>query len=82
MCKWELFVVCNHSDKFVDHRHCGDTMFSIYIAYKSLFESLKKKSKKNYYIRRLENFKNDKKKSWGVIKEIIGRAKSAKGSFL
>ena len=54
---------------------------SIYKAYKSLFESLKKKSKKNYYTRRLENYQNDIKKSWDVIKEI-GGAKSAKDSFL
>ena len=43
---------------------------SIYKAYKSLFESLKKKFKKNYYTRRLENYQNDIKKSWDVIKEI------------
>ena len=54
---------------------------SIYKAYKSLFESLKKKSKKIYYTRRLENYQNDIKKSWDVIKEIIVGAKSAKGSF-
>ena len=54
---------------------------SIYKAHKSLFESLKKKSKKNYYTRRLENYQNDIKKSWDVIKEIIAGAKSTKGSF-
>ena len=54
---------------------------SIYKAYKSLFESLKKKSKKIFYTRRLENYQNDIKKSWDVIKEIIGGAKSNKGSF-
>ena len=54
---------------------------SIYKSYKSLFESLKKKSKKNYYTRRLENYQNDIKKSWDVIKEIIVGAKSTKGSF-
>ena len=54
---------------------------SIYKVYKSLFESLKKKSKKNYYTRRLENYQNDIKKSWDVIKEIIMGAKSTKGSF-
>ena len=54
---------------------------NIYKAYKSLFESLKKKSKKNYYTRRLEHYQNDIKKSWDVIKEIIGGAKSTKGIF-
>ena len=54
---------------------------SIYKAYKSLFESLKKKSKKIYYTRRLENYQNDVKKSRDVIKEIIVGAKSTKGRF-
>ena len=35
---------------------------SIYKAYKSLFESLKKNSKKDYYTKRLENYQNDIKK--------------------
>ena len=48
---------------------------------KSLFESLKNKSKKIYDTRRLENYQNDIKKSWDVIKEIIVGAKSTKGSF-
>ena len=54
---------------------------NIYKAYKSLFESLKEKSKKNYYTKRLEIYQNDIKKSWDVIKEIIGGAKSTKGIF-
>ena len=54
---------------------------SIYKAYKSLFESLKRKSKKIYYTRRLENYQNDIKKSWDVIQEIIAGVKSTKGSF-
>ena len=53
---------------------------SIYKAYKSL-QSLKKKSKKVYYTRRLQNYQNDIKKSWDIIKEIIGGAKSVKDSF-
>ena len=55
------------------------TFENIYKAYKSLFESLKKKSKKNCYTRRLENYQSDIKKSWDAIKEIIGGAKSTKG---
>ena len=35
---------------------------SIYKAYISLFESLKKKSKKTFYTRHLENYQNDTKK--------------------
>ena len=55
-------------------------MKTFYKAYKSLFESLNKKSKKNYYTRRLKNYQNDIKKSWDVIK-IIGGAKSTKVIF-
>ena len=29
----------------------------------------------------LENYQNDIKKSWDVIQEVIGKAKSTKGSF-
>ena len=54
---------------------------SIYKAYKSFFDSLKKKSKKNYFTRRFQNYQNDIKKSWDVIKEVIVGAKSTKGSF-
>ena len=66
-------------EKFVKKRSPRNE--NIYKAYKSLFEGLKKKSKKNYYTRRLENYQNDIKKSWDVIKDIIGRAKSTKGIF-
>ena len=40
-----------------------------------------KKFEKKYYTRRLENYQNGIKKSWDVIKRIIGKAKSAKSSF-
>ena len=49
---------------------------SIYKAYKFPFESLK-----IYYTGRLESYQNNINKSWDVIKEIIGRAKSTKGNF-
>ena len=38
-------------------------------------------SKKNYYTRHLENYQNDIKKSWDVMKEIIRGANSTKGIF-
>ena len=53
----------------------------IYKAYKSRFESIKKRSKKYCYTRRLESYQNNIKKLWHVIKEIIVGAKSTKGSF-
>ena len=54
---------------------------SIYKSYKSLFESLKKMPKKNYYTRRLGNYQKDIKKSRDAIKEIIEGAKSTEGIF-
>ena len=48
-------------EKFVKKRSPRNE--NIYKAYKSLFESLNKTSKKNYYTRRLENYQNDIKKS-------------------
>ena len=56
-------------EKFMNKRSPRNE--NILKAYKSLFESLKKKPKKNYYTRRLENYQND----------IIGGAKSTKGIF-
>ena len=46
---------------------------SIYKAYKSLFESLKKKSKKIFCTRHLEDCQSDIKKSWDLT--------STKGCF-
>ena len=66
-------------EKFVKKRSPRNE--NIYKAYKSLFKSLKKKSKKNYYTKRLDNYQNDIKKSWDVTKEIIGGAKSTKDIF-
>ena len=40
-----------------------------------------RKSLKNYYTSRLEKYQNDIKKSWDLIKEILGRAKSSKDNF-
>ena len=54
---------------------------NIYEAYKSLFESLKRKSKKIITQDVLKKYENDIKKSWDAIKEIIGRTKTTKGNF-
>ena len=43
-----------------------------YKQYKTLFESLKKKSKKNYYSDLIDSYKYNIKKTWDVMKEIIG----------
>ena len=43
-----------------------------YKNYKRLFETIKLKSKTNYYNERLNNYQNNVKKTWDIIKEIIG----------
>ena len=43
-----------------------------YKQYKTLFESLKKKSKKNYYSDLTDSNKYNIKKTWNIMKEIIG----------
>ena len=49
-----------------------------YKQYQTLFESLKKKSKKNYYSDRINSYKYNIKKTWHVMKEIIGNKESLK----
>ena len=43
-----------------------------YKQYKTLFESLKKKSKKNYYSDLIDSYEYNIKKTWDIMKEIIG----------
>ena len=50
---------------------------SIYKNYKRLFETIKQKSKVNYFNERLNKYQNNIKKTWDVIKEIIGSTKSS-----
>ena len=48
-----------------------------YEQYKTLSESLKKKSKKNYYSDLIDSYKYNIQKTWGVMKEIIGNKRVA-----
>jgi len=50
----------------------NEANLNAYKQYKNLFEKIKKISKKNYYSNRIKNSKGDIKKTWDVIKEIIG----------
>ena len=49
-----------------------------YKQYKTLFESLKKKSKKNYCSDLIDSYKYNIKKTWHVMKEIIGNKRVTK----
>ena len=44
-----------------------------YKTYKNLFEMLKLKSKKIYYTNLITKYKSNAKKTWQVIKEVIGK---------
>ena len=48
-----------------------------YKSFKKLFESIKIKSKKNHYANLLNKYQNDIKKTWQVIKEVIGNNKNS-----
>ena len=47
-----------------------------YKNYKRLFETIKHKSKTNYFKERLNKYQSNIKKTWDVIKEVIGSSKS------
>ena len=44
-----------------------------YKAWKNLFESIKRKSKKSYFSKKILQYKNNMKKTWSVMKEIMGK---------
>ena len=52
-----------------------------YKQYKTLFESLKKKSKKNYYSDLIDSYKYNIKKTWDIMKEIIGNKRVTNAPF-
>ena len=57
----EKFLKNRNPEKELNYKH-----------YKTLFESLKKKSKKNYYSDLIDSHKYSIKKMWNIMKEIIG----------
>ena len=50
-------------------------------SYKSLPESVKLKSKRVYYSSKILEFKNNAKKTWGVMKELIGKGRNTESSL-
>ena len=54
---------------------------TIYKKYKHLFDKIKKKFKTSYYQLKLKLFESDIKKTWKIIKEIIGRKRGTCDSF-
>ena len=60
-------------EKFLKHR-TRETELA-YKSYKNLFESLKKRAKKKYYSEKISKYKHDAKKTWSIMKELIGKIK-------
>ena len=52
-----------------------------YKTYKNLLETIKRKSKKNYYSEKILCFKGDAKNTWKTMKDLIGKAKMNKSSL-
>ena len=52
-----------------------------YKSYESYFGYTKRKSKKIYYFSKLLEFRNNAKKIWGVMKELIGKIRNIESSF-
>ena len=66
-------------EKFLKHR--TQESKQIYKDYKNLFEIIKRKSKKQFYSEKLMKFQGNAKKTWPIMKELIGKNKIYKSSF-
>ena len=48
-----------------------------YKVYKNMFESIKHKSKKSYDSQKIIEYKDNAKKTWNVMKELIGKTRKS-----
>ena len=46
-----------------------------------MFEIIKRKSKRNYYSQKILEYKNNAKKTWNIMKEVLGKTNQP-GSLL
>jgi len=53
-----------------------------YKRYKNMFTKLTQRAKKLYYSEQIQTHKNDTKKTWKILKEIIGKKKNSNHSSL
>ena len=53
-----------------------------YKTYKNLFETIKKRSKQKFYSEKLQKFKGDVRKTWGVTKEILRKCNTKPSTIL
>ncbi|XP_065675798.1 uncharacterized protein LOC136092005 [Hydra vulgaris] len=56
--------------KYLKNRN--EANLNVYKQYKNLFEKIKTNSNKNYYSNKIKNTNGDIKKTWDIMKEIIG----------
>ena len=47
-----------------------------YTIYRNKFNSLKRVAKKDYYLRKILNFKNDSKKLWQLLNSVVGKTRN------
>ena len=68
----------NLYEKFLKNKHVNKENYNTFAR---LFESIKQKSKKNYYHNLLISYENDMQRTWVTIKEIIGFKKLSQTLF-
>ena len=56
-------------------KNCSPQNLARYKTYQNLFETIKRKPKKNYYSEKILSFKGDAKNTWKTMKDLIGKAK-------
>ena len=44
-----------------------------YKTYKNMFETIKRKSKRNYHSQKILEYKNSANKTWNIMKEVMGK---------
>ena len=62
-------------------KNCKPQNLATYKTYKNLFETTKRKSKKNYYSEKILSVKVDAKKIWKTMRDLIGKTKMKKSSL-
>ena len=71
--KYSKIKVSKLYEKYLERRTNDNE--TAYRLYKILFESIKPRSKQNYYSENLLRFKYNSKKTWATMKELIGKVK-------
>ena len=65
--------------KFLKNRNVKNE--TEYKSYKKLFETIKKRSKKNHFSKLILKYKDNVKKTWTVIKDAIGKSRCTQHTF-